>query len=46
MYALLNGSVSEARIARSGNENKKSNVSVVSADYLCMDYHERKKRRL
>lgn len=45
MYALLNGSVSEARIARSGNENKKSNVSVVCADYLCRDYHERKTKR-
>lgn len=45
MYALLNGSVSEARIARSGNENKKSNVSVVGADYLCRDYHERKNKK-
>lgn len=45
MYALLTGSVSEARIARSGNENKKSNVSVVGADYLCRDYHERKNKK-
>lgn len=42
MYALLNGSVSRAQIARSGNENKKNNVSVVGADYLCRSCHEGK----